>query len=212
MGKVILAGTGRAGTSLIMQILTEMHYDTGMHSQSYGWNENIRAGMELPLPFEVSINEKYDYELKTSPGMAKKMLDEMPKILKSPDFSSILKCLIENKVIEIEHIIIPMRDVNKVAESRIKVGLDLKRPWQTWGVAEEGREKKQKIVLYGMLDRLFEVVFLYDIPYTVIKYPDMVYKLDYLLEKLKQIFPELDEKEFWRVCHNVVRPDLVTIK
>ena len=46
---VIISGTGRAGTTFLVQLLTALGLDTGFDSPTSGIFENCRAGMEWDL-------------------------------------------------------------------------------------------------------------------------------------------------------------------
>jgi hypothetical protein len=92
---VIITGTGRAGTTLLVQLLTELGMDTGFHSSHEGIYENCNAGMETDL-----------------------RQDNASYIVKSPWICDYLEDLLRIGMVHIDHAIIPMRDLFSAAESR----------------------------------------------------------------------------------------------
>ena len=210
--KIIVTGTGRSGTTFLMQLFTSLGYDTGMPNANHDFRKDVRAGMEFNYPFKIKSDDDLDYQLGISIHEAVTRLEQYPLIIKSPSFAHHLKLLIESGVMKVKHAIIPIRDVSKSAKSRIEVDLDTKMRWIDWDQYDPDRFIKQKTVLYNILGRLFEALSLHDIQYTVIKYPDMIYNADYLLERLKRVFPEIHEQDFYESHKILAKDSLVTIK
>lgn len=207
--KIVVCGTGRAGTTFIMQILTEMGYDTGLKSMDDDFRESVRAGQEIPYPVGINFNKNLELEWTMSFHEAKTRLEQTPYIIKSPNFSNHLSELIKNNIIEVEHVIIPIRNIQHVAESRVKVDLEMTSDFFP---NIENKISRQKTVAYMMLGRLVEAINLYDLKYTFIKFPEMVYTADYLLDKLKNVFPDIKGELFYQIFHKVSKKELITIQ
>lgn len=92
MGKIIITGTGRAGTTFLMQLLTRMGMDTG-------------------------YTEKH---IKDEPGLEKEFKMDGPRILKGPMFCDRAEELVDT--LDIDCFIIPIRNLKDAAESRRKRG------------------------------------------------------------------------------------------
>src|SRR5215831_18269185 len=95
---VVISGTGRAGTTFLVQLLTDLGLDTGFDSPTSGIYPNCNAGMERDL---------------REPNA--------PYIVKSPWMCDYLDEVIRNRQVVIDHAVIPMRDLYSAAESRRNV-------------------------------------------------------------------------------------------
>lgn len=96
MGKVLITGTGRAGTTALIEIFSNLKLDTGFEKvleHQYSWDSF--AGLESEI---------------TSPH----------KFLKNPRFSFEMERIIQNY--EIDYVIIPIRELLTSAKSREKHG------------------------------------------------------------------------------------------
>lgn len=90
---VIITGTGRSGTSLLMLILHRCGVYTALSEDDY--DRGINAGMELPLK---EIDKRF------------------VEVVKSPEYSDALDALV--RMVQIDHIIVPMRNLHHVVTSR----------------------------------------------------------------------------------------------
>lgn len=210
--KILIAGTGRAGTTLLMQILTELGYDTGFTDKYQDWRITVRAGMEMGYPVKAPLTDEFDVELETHIGEAKNKINALPKIVKSPSFSLHLGELLKKGVIEVEHVIIPIREVSKAATSRVNVNLPLLPEPHLYFLNEKDRITRQKVFLYFILGHLIEALVLNDINYTFVKYPDMVYNSQYCYNQLKRVFKDLDKREFMKAHIRISNKDLITVQ
>ena len=171
-GKIIITGTGRAGTSFLVVLLTRLGLDTGYKPYIEDFNEKIRAGCEYKL-FSNNLKQQ------------QKLLKNTPRILKHPKFSHKLAGLLKKKLLKVDHIIVPVRNIKDAAKSRIKAG----RRWRIKGLGS------QEQVLAWVLGRITETASQHDIPITFIKYPKLVQDPDYCFEKLDPIF-KLNKNKF----------------
>jgi hypothetical protein len=109
--RVIITGLGRSGTSSLMCILTRLGYDTGAEPYKEPVDEKHRAGFELRLTKDhtnIILRDR---------------LRRTPTIVKGPALSVFIEEMITKKLIPIKMIIVPVREVREVAESRESVGL-----------------------------------------------------------------------------------------
>jgi hypothetical protein len=96
-GRIIITGTGRAGTTLLVQLFTALGFDTGF-------------SLEEALIGVDSISHA---------GLERELLDEAnPYVIKSPWFAGKLLAALEAEQIRISAAIVPMRDLFSAAESR----------------------------------------------------------------------------------------------
>lgn len=102
--RILIAGTGRAGTSFLMRLLTRLGHDTGFTRSRDGYHPQIRAGCE-----RIELGEIHD---------AGKW-ERLPRIVKSP-YLSVSMHLVP---VPIAHVICPVRDLLEVEESRSRTNL-----------------------------------------------------------------------------------------
>lgn len=97
--RILIAGTGRAGTSFLVRLLTRLGYDTGYSSHKDDFNPITRAGCEI-----ITHGQRMDPEAWL----------RMPRIVKSP----YLSLCIERIPVPIAHVFCPVRNLDEVAASR----------------------------------------------------------------------------------------------
>jgi hypothetical protein len=162
MSKILISGTGRAGTTFLIKLFTFLGFDTGFDKNTY-MNyifENCNAGMELPY-----TSNHY--------------------ILKNPQFMTNIEDIIQN--IKIKYMIIPIRDYEKSAESRANIGHGPNKNGGLFGA----RNKDEQILFYHkiMANYLFYMTK-YDINTIFIDFDRMISDKVYLFNKLKIILNE----------------------
>src|ERR1700678_221648 len=90
---LIIAGTGRAGTSFLVRYLTELGLDTELsrHGESAAWDEAANAGLETgPL-----TGQTWD----------------LPYVLKFPWTDQMLDQILDHNMIRLDTVILPVRDL-----------------------------------------------------------------------------------------------------
>ena len=193
---VVITGTGRTGTTFLVQVLAELGFDTGAGSED-PWkriDKNARAGIENNI-----------------------RVSNAPYIIKSPAFSVYVHDVLEREDIEIEHIYIPMRDLAAAAESRRYVvrevleGTSSVRPSQIpGGLVGTDDPKKQEVYLLNVIYHLLFHVSKTQIPVTLLMYPRLVQDYEYLYKKLVPILQDkVHHDDFVNAFQKVVRPDWV---
>jgi len=101
--KIIICGTGRAGTTLLVRILTVAGLDTGFKPRRFkGVEETLgRAGLEKPV--------------------RRQNAHKLPLVVKSPQIVDVLPQLLAEEWFPIGLAIVPMRDLAAAAASRKQV-------------------------------------------------------------------------------------------
>jgi hypothetical protein len=197
---LIISGTGRTGTTFLMQLLTELGLDTGFPDARSGLFENSNAGMEWD-PW--------------SP--------ELPYVLKGPFLCYILDELLETRDIVIDHAIIPVRDLFAAAESRRDVERRTEpgaaadpattSPWLAGlvpgGPVPGDPGDSQEAALAKMLHTLVLVLTRREIPMTFLDFPRLVSDHEYLYRRIGPLLPGVDATRFAEACASVARPELV---
>jgi hypothetical protein len=187
---VIITGTGRAGTSFIIQILTMLGLDTGFNFDEIELHGKSRGGLE------TGINP------------------DSPYIVKNPFFCNFANKIFEDPGIEIKHIFVPIRNLFAAAESRRYVVRQNKRenhPKIRGGLVHTESMKRgvQEEKLLGMLYNLMLCTSDTFIPLTLIKYPKLVKDSSYLYKKLKPILETISLKKFDLTFKSLIKPDWI---
>lgn len=207
---VVITGTGRAGTTFLVDLLFHLGLDTGYQADSI---ENYkypiaRAGLE------VDIREL-----------------PCPYIVKSPWFCGYAEDVLRREDIVIDHIFVPIRDLHAAAESRRYVTttavakmsfLDylkrLFRPRYWFNLKESPgglvgtksiKPGAQEDVLLMNIYKLMLAVSASQVPITLLRFPLLTQDSEYLFHKLSPVLGEIDYAHFQDVFRRVVRPDLV---
>jgi len=185
---IIITGTGRTGTTFLVQLLTNLGLKTGYEPQNFKFHTYARAGLE----HDVRDNGT-------------------PFIIKNPGFCDCADEVFKRKDIVIKHIIVPMRDLHAAAESRRYT--EKTTPSQRTGVAgglwHTDDPEKQEIILLNQLYKLIIAIANTNVPLIFLKYPRIVKDSKYLYEKLKPIFRRISYRKFNAIFDKTVNLDLI---
>ena len=149
--------------------------------------------------------------------------ENCPFIFKSPRFCDYAEEVISRNDIIIEHVIVPMRDLNAAAESRrhvVRTGVSelsffnqlkhLVRPRIfRGGLWHTSKPKDQEDVLSIQIYKLILALSNTSIPITFMRYPRIVKDRMYLYEKLKPAIGNMDYDLFCEAFDKSARPALV---
>jgi len=183
--KVLITGTGRAGTTLLVQVLTDLGMDTGFTSDALV-DEQARAGLEAPLDDPAG-----------------------PRIVKSPTVIRRLGRLLASGTVELEHVIIPMRALDVAAASRVrqtKYGADLRT---FGGLLGTRYATKQREALALLQYELVYVLATYDVPHTLLLFPRFASDWEYTHRKLGFLDPNVPATRWREVFEARVVPGLI---
>ena len=175
---VIFTGTGRAGTTFLIALLTKLNLDTGFSAASLegSIDKNGRAGLEGDI-----------------------FHPDAPYIVKSPNMSNYIEDILNNTDIIIDHIFIPIRNIDSVTKSRAYVSesalknksfvkrLFSSRRGHAGGLIKTNDPKKQDVILLRSLSNLLVGIAASSVPVTFIHYPMLMNDSAYLFEKLRPI-------------------------
>ncbi|SRR6266571_4050113 len=187
---VIISGTGRAGTTALVQLLTDLGLDTGFTDLSSGLFEFASAGMSLDI-----------------------RRPDAPYIIKSPWLCDYLDEVLLGGDVIIDHAIVPVRDLYSAAESRRVVTEKADRsiypdsvPGGLWHTEDPAQ---QEAVLAGQLYKLVYAIAKHEIPLTLLHFPKFIYDPEYLYKQILFVLKEVDYDSFLRIFQRVMRPELV---
>jgi hypothetical protein len=201
---VLITGTGRAGTSFLVELLTHLGLDTGYSADSVEQMKSQigRAGLE--------------HNIRRA---------NCPYIVKSPWFCDYAADVLQRDDILIEHIFVPIRDLAGAAQSRrlvVQQGLSSlswterlkhlfkKRSFEggLWHTSSE-KSGNQEDVLLNQLYKLMLAISDSEVPITLIRYPRLTKDSAYLYGKLRPVLGDIGPESFAQTFHKVARPELV---
>jgi hypothetical protein len=186
---LLITGTGRAGTTFLMQIFSELGMNTGFANSQEGVCSQCNAGMEWET--SALFNHQAPYVVK-SPALC----EHIEKILAAPD-------------IVVDCVIIPVRDLYASAESRRRNARRAGNAKAPGGLWLTKNPRKQEAALAEQFHHLVHVLVAHDVPTVWLSFPRLVEDGDYLWEKLRPALLQLDRDKFQRVFHAVSQPALV---
>jgi hypothetical protein len=169
--KIVIAGTGRAGTTFLVAVLSDLGLDTGyppgigMDGHAGGLEHGVKQG-------------------------------DTPRIVKAPGLSTRLGDLLDKGTISVEHVIIPMRDLDIAAASRVRVAGYGRRLGVRGGFTGTRSASRQRHVLEAMLGELLWTVTRHDLPHTMLEFPRFTHDWQYTYDKLGFLDPALTADDF----------------
>ena len=162
MDKILITGTGRCGTTFLIKLFSFLNFDTGYNNINYKnyISKNCNSGME-------------------------KVYNENFYVLKNPNFIKNIQYILKDKTVNIKKVIIPIRDYESSANSRVQ---NKQLPGGLWCATD----KQSQILFYKqiMSDYIYFMTK-YNIDTIFIDFDKMINDKEYLFNKLKII---LDEK------------------
>lgn len=185
---VIITGTGRTGTTFIVQVLTHLGLDTGFTIDNMEINCLGRCGLEQDALIWGATDAPY--------------------IIKTPWVTDHAIELFAREDIQIDRIFIPMRDLYAAAESRRWV-TEKARGKGEGGLWKVNKPDEQEGILLTQLYNLILAISNTAISITLLQYPRLVRDSLYLYDKLKPILNEISYEKFKIEFKKIVRPDWV---
>lgn len=207
---LIIAGTGRAGTTFLVRYLTALGLDTHLSRRGEAaWlDEEAQAGLE-DFPFGPDSNE-------------------LPYVIKNPMLFEFIDQVLADEAIAVDGVIIPMRDLNEATESRVILERRsmyehlpwlgyMDKPWESAGNVPGGiihslNALDEARLLATGFHLLVERLVRANVPFVFLDFPRIVNDADYLYEKLAALVPNLPEREAARDIHaGIANPALVRV-
>lgn len=196
-GHIVITGTGRAGTTALVQYMTALGFDTGY---------TVAAAVER--------SEKH----RLSRGALERRLRDrgLPHVVKGPGMALELDQVLLDGSPKIEAVILPIRPLRDSAESRRRVfreaasrGLDAARyPGSLWGVSDpKQQESFLAIVFYDLVETLTR----HRVPTYMLSFPRFVRSHNDLYEGLRGLLARYDvsAEQSEEAFNRVIRSDYV---
>jgi hypothetical protein len=184
---LLIAGTGRAGTSLLVRILHACGLDTEISRRGGAvfWDDHANAGIEnIPI-----------------------VGDDHPYVVKSPFSYQFIRELLARADIKLDGVLIPVRDLDEAVASRIILELrhryeyllefasQVEETWRDWGTVPGGvtyslEPLDQARILAHSLHRIIEPLVDAEIPIHFLKFPKFTQDIEYLHRRLIPVLPD----------------------
>jgi len=196
-GKIVITGTGRAGTTFLVRLLTELGFSTGYASMWDGYRRDVRAGMEVHL----------DPASATAEDVA-----AAPTVVKDPRLCHWLGRLVGSGRMAVRLVVVPVRPLAEAAESRRRTGLW----WLPGDMVPDGTApgeapppcasvQRQRMRLAEALGELVSTIHEYDLPHAFLRFPRLVDDGAYCYDRLRPILSEYTPRAFLAVHERVAR-------
>ena len=193
-GHILITGTGRAGTTLLVQILTTLGFDTGFTPEkaASGVDDISQAGLEHLL------------------------WSGSPLVVKSPWLAETLLQDLGDGRFKAAFAIVPIRELADAAESRRRVhfaaleqGRDTKeQPGALWKTDQPALQEEK------LAQAFFQVVYAlvsHEIPTLFLKFPNFARDTSYAFKRLEPMLSAygVSFQEFDRACGSVIDLDKI---
>jgi hypothetical protein len=205
---LLIAGTGRAGTSFLVRLLHEIGLDTHLGRRGEGafWDDNANAGFEDHVLWKTG---------------------DLPYVAKFPWLFETIDAVLADPDVVIDAVIVPVRDLDDAAASRVVLELrnrhamvpqmqDEQRVWEHWGATPGGviyslNPLDEARLLAVGFHRLIERLVAAEIPVHMLAFPRMIEDAEHVLRQLRGcIAPEVTDEQV-RAAHSRVA-DLAKVR
>ncbi len=208
---LIIAGTGRAGTTFLVRYLTALGLDTQLSrkGESAWTDEQAQAGLE-------------DFPVGPDAG-------DLPYVIKNPMFHEFLDQMLGENGIALDGVIIPIRNLREATSSRVVLERRsmyesmwwmqfMDKAWDSesrvpGGLVTSLNTLDEARILSMGLHILLERLVREDIPTVLIDFPRMIHDADYLFKKISPLLPAESTLEMARSAHAALAsPEKVRIE
>lgn len=198
---LLIAGTGRAGTSFLVRYLTGFGLDTHLTrvGDATSWSDRANAGLE---------------------DWPRTDMIDLPYVIKSPWTYQLIDDLLGSRRIVLDTVIIPLRNLVEAASSRVVIDFqslhdscewlsDVQRTWEDWGHVPGGivyslNPMDQARLLAVGFHHLLERLVAAEIPIIFLSFPRMARDPDYLFHALSRVLPSDTTVEKARELHATI--------
>ena len=184
MRHIVITGTGRAGTTFLVQLFACLGFKTTLDTENHYFDETSKAGLENDIRLEENRNLE---------------------VIKDPKFCDYVEEVIHHNI-QISHIFVPIRELDQACKSREriqKIGINYGCFWDADTLEE------QQISLMNKLYKLLLNISSTNIPVTFIRFPKLVDSPYYLYEKLRPAVSQVSIEKFLKCFNEISHPNWV---
>lgn len=181
--KIIITGTGRAGTTFLVRLLTELGLDTGFPRDN--WQRHVHAHCAAGMEWDLA-----------DPAA--------PRVVKNPDLCERLGPLIASGRVAVERALVPVRDLDSAAASRVRIGVGV-----PGGLVGTDDPAQQRAVLAGRFHQLVETLAAHGVPVTFLHFPRFATDAEYCFTQLGDVLDGIGWLEFEAAFVRVSDPALI---
>ena len=186
-GKIVITGTGRSGTTLLVQVLDDLGLDTGLSEGRLSeYVPSVRAGLESRVDDP-----------------------DAPTVVKDMTLGFRLDELLREGTVEIRHVILPDRRLDVAAASRVRAAEYGRRPFGRGALTGTVRATEQLRVLAQIRSELIGTCERHSIPVTLLEFPRFATDAAYTWKALAPILEGVTLDDVQRALDRRVRPDMI---
>ena len=184
---IVISGTGRAGTTFLVQLLTELGLETGF-PKGQVIDTKSRGGLELDI---------------RDP--------QAPYVIKSPWLCDYLDEVLQGGEILVDHAFIPVRDLYGAAQSRRQAASAVpSNPASVpGGLWHTDKPEEQEKILTEQLYKLVYALARHDVPVSLLLFPRLVNDPEYLFRKTRFLLANVEYDTFKEAFQALSRPEFV---
>ncbi|HVS85445.1 MAG TPA: hypothetical protein VHD91_07425 [Gaiellaceae bacterium] len=179
---LVIAGPGRAGTTLLVRLLDALGFETGIER----------------LPFDDDANAGFEANL-TSPLA--------PYVVKSPALTWTLPGLLADGSVDpatIDWLVVPLRELDQAAASRLAVTAGARDAFVPGGLYGTRRPGRQRASIAEATYRLLLAAAEYELPLIVLEYPRFARDAAYAFRRLRPALGDRSEAAVAAALRDVV--------
>ena len=185
--KIVITGTGRAGTTLLVRVLDELGLDTGIHEGKLTpYGAAVRAGLESRVDDP-----------------------DAPTVVKDLTLGFRLRPMLDAGEVEIGHVLIPTRALEVAAASRVRAAGYGRLPFGRGALIGTLRATEQKKVLKTIRSEITDALDDAGIPYTELEFPRFALDPEYTHRQLGAVLPDASRAEVEAALHRCVDPSMI---
>jgi hypothetical protein len=222
--KIVIAGTGRCGTSFLVQLLTSLGFPTGISHTEGRWLmtnfQEVLAESACGLALRVNRiappgwfprvcgmrgGNRAGLEHHVMYTDTVESLAALPKVIKNPRLAVMLNRLLREDRIRLDYVLVCVRDLDAVASSKIESG---KCSPEEQYYRRSARELRS--ISAAQLGELTATLIGYDVSHSFIAFPRMVDDPEYLFNCLTPLLPPAISLDMFKAAHSrLARRDFV---
>jgi hypothetical protein len=185
--KIVITGTGRAGTTVLVRILDALGLDAGLESGKLSpYMPSVRAGLECRVDDP-----------------------QAPMVVKDMTLGFRMRQILEAGEVSIAHVVIPTRRLDVAVASRVRAADYGRLPFRRGALTGTLHATEQEQVLVRMKDEIIDALNEYGVPYTVLEFPRFATDAAYTHEKLAAVAPDASVDDVRAALDRCVRPDMI---